>query len=122
MRKALSLVEVIVSMALLGVLASIVLFFALSTTQPNRLTTYREVALCLLSSDFEAAQTREVGVHNLEVVRGADGVEYHRQVEVFPVSGYTPQELKEIKVRVSWEARGRSFQVMRQRRVAHASW
>ena len=81
MKRGLSLIEVIFSTALLGLMATVVLLFALSGMRPSRLANERDQAVCLAESSLSEARALGVGRHTLAVVG-----EFRRDVQIEQLS------------------------------------
>jgi hypothetical protein len=81
MKRALTLVEVILSTALLGMMSSVVLLFVVATLGPSKQAAYREQAVCLAQTSFEEARRLGVGNHTLPEVRLGEEV-FRREAQV----------------------------------------
>lgn len=126
MKRGLGLIEVIVSTTLLGVLASILLLFFLSTAQPQRQANHREFALCLASQRLEEAKSQSAqalppNVYPVETATSGDGCSFQVSLSVFKVNGFAPAELRQVVVQVSWKEKKRPLLVEQSRYVCDAS-
>ena len=122
-----SLIEVIVSTTLLGVLGSILLLFFLSTAQPQREATHREFALCLASQRLEEAKNKTPLVFNRssyppDTVTSGDGCAFLVALSVEKVNGFTPEELRQLVVQVTWKEKKRPLLVEQSRYACDASF
>lgn len=127
MRRGLSLIEVIVSTTLLGILGSILLLFFLSTAQPQRQANHRELALCLASQKLEEAKSQSAQalppkIYPPDSVTSADGCTFKVSLTVQKLNGFTPAELRQLVVQVTWKEKNRPLLVEQSRLVCDASF
>lgn len=127
MKRGLSLIEVIVSTTLLGVLGSILLLFFLSTAQPRREANHREYALCLASQRLEEAKSQSAqllppGTYPPDTTISGDGCPFQVSLTVQKVDGFTPEELRQLVVQVTWKEKKRPLLVEQSRYACDASF
>lgn len=103
------------STALLGLLGAVVLFFVLSTAQPTREMSQREIAAQFAASELERARAEKpasLTSEGLPSFTGPDGTVFNAYQQVSPVAD--SEALEHVRIVVTWKSRSRSLQTEQQ--------